>query len=386
MPAYYQCGCNHPDANAWLASNRLGSEYADEYCPDCSDGSDDYGYDEEREEECDGDYRAARDAAAFVSGLFGGELPQVFSPLITRDVSCEWEATSGVQTARCALGELSKPNASFVFHSDSTCDGELVFGRLRLCDRFAAEAYARSLATIAELHRRGDVTVGMRAGHHIHIGARDQDGRGMSPSSLVSLYSVFAHCEDLLYRLASAGWSQHRDESSNGSWAKPIPKLGSLEKTPRNVGNAIGGQKYQGLNIANYIANVRNCRCGAFAYGDWSECTCSDDYATIEWRLFNASVSPRKIRAYIAIAHCLTDYAATTDPRDCAHLVENPFSSTSIVNEDSLARQFDYLMSRPGFTGRDRDDLMWLASISPGLGRLGRDAETLASEESGVFA
>jgi hypothetical protein len=301
-------------------------------------------------------------------------------------VSCEWEATAGVLTAQEAIANLSGSHVRGEYHSDSTCDGELVFGRLNLANRDRAEAYARSLAVIAELHRTGDVAVGMRAGHHIHIAARDESGRGMSPSALVSLYSVFTHCEDLLYRLASAGWSKHRDETSAGNWAKPIPKLEGMSKTVRNVGNAIGGDKYQGLNIGNYLANIRNCRCGAFQFGDWSECTCSDDYATIEWRLFNACVSPRKIRTYIAIAHCLTDYAATTNPSDCAHLTEHPFTSTAIVNEDSLARQFDYLMSRPGFTGRDRDDLMWLASISPGMGRLGRDAESLHGETSGVSA
>lgn len=386
MPAYYQCGCEHPDADEWNEAPDgpdWATEHAADSCPACERENE---YDDDDDGDGDGDYRAARDVAAYVSALLGGELPQSYSPSVTRSVSCEWEATSGVATAQIALNELTRPGAGFEYHSDSTCDGELVFSRLRLCDRDGAERYARSLATIAELHRRGHVAVGMRAGHHIHIGARDADGRGMSSSALVSLYSVFAHCEDLLYRLASAGWSKHRDESSAGNWAKPIPKLGSLAKTPRNVGNAIGGEKYQGLNIGNYIANIRNCRCGAFSFGDWEECTCSDDYATIEWRLFNAAVSPRKIRAYIAIAHCLTDYAATTNPRECSHLIENPFTATTIVNEDSLARQFDWLMSRPGFTERDRDDLMWLASISPGMGRLGRDAEALQGEASGTFA
>lgn len=376
MPSYYACGCDHPDAD-WDENGDPadGVSYGDYDCPEC-----------ERENNGDDDdgeirYHAARDAAAFVDRLTTGEYPQVFSPNLSRSVSCEWEAVAGVQTTAEALRSLSEPGAYFEHHGDSTCDGELVFSRLRLDDRDTATRYGRSLATIARLHSTGDAVVGMRAGHHIHIAARDADGRGMSANSLVSLYSVFAHCEDILYRLAAAGWSKHRDESSAGNWAKPIPKLGSLAKTPRNVGNAIGGDKYQGLNVSNYIHNLRNCRCGAFTYGDWSQCECPDDRATIEWRLWNACVSGRKVRTYIAISHVLTDYAATIDPRECAHLTENPFTSTGIVSEDSLSRQLDYLLARPGFTGRDRDDIMWLASISPGMGRLGRDAEALMGEE-----
>lgn len=390
MPAYYSCGDEHPDYSDFHEraqyDNRHGTDtagpmYGDESCDECATVRDDE-YDDDESPDGNEDYRAARDAVQFVGSLISGELPQTYSPNLTRAVSCEWEAVAGVETARAALGMLDN-GARFEYHGDSTCDGELVFGRMQLNDREIAGRYARSLATIAELHRHNHVRVGMTAGHHIHVSARDAHGWGMTPAGLVSLYSVYSHCEDLLYRLASAGWNKHRDESSAGNWAKPIPKLAGMAKTPRNVGNAIGGDKYQGLNVSNYISNIRNCRCGAFQYGSWDECTCPDDRATIEWRLWNASVSPRKIRAYIAISHTLTEYAATTEPGECAHLPENPFTSTRDVPEDSLARQFDWLVSRPGFTSRDRDDLFWLASISPGMGRLGRDAESIVGEESG---
>lgn len=389
MPAYYSCGCDHPDyvdfqeRAAYDRDNGMSTQgpmYADEACEDCESERDEYDGDE-YDRDGDEDYRAARDAVGFIRSLISGELPQTYSPNITRAVSCEFEGTAGIQTAKSALEQLGD-GAYFQYHGDSTCDGELVFGRLRLNNRESAQGYARSLAVIDRLHKEGHVKVGMRAGHHIHVSARDAGGRGMSASSLVSLYSIYSHCEDLLYRLASAGWAKHRDESSAGNWAKPIPKLGTMAKTPRNVGNAIGGDKYQGLNVSNYISNVQSCRCGAFRFGNWEECACPDDRATIEWRLWNAAVSPRKVRIYIAISHVLTDYAANTDPGECAHLVEHPFTSTSDIPEDSLARQLDWLITRPGFTNRDRDDIGWLASISPGMGRLARDAESLLGEEA----
>lgn len=368
MPDYYRCGCEHPDYSG-------EGTYSDYDCPDCDDGSGEYGDDGSP------DARAARDAAAYVDALRDYECPIMYSPNLNRETSCEFEATAGIATAADALSLLNRPGARYVVHGDSTCDGEIVFTRLRLDERETAERYGRSLAVLARLRETGDLTVGMRAGHHVHVSARDDDGRGMSPNALVSLYSIYSHCEDLLYRIAAAGWSMHRDESSAGNWAKPIPKLGTVAKTPRNVGNAIGSDKYQGLNVSNYISNIRNCRCGAFTFGDWTQCECPDDRATVEWRLWNAAVSGRKIRTYIAISAVLTDYAANIDPRECAHLPEHPFTNTGSVNEDALSRQLDYLLSRPGFTNRDRDDISWLVSFAPGMGKLGKETETLIGEE-----
>jgi hypothetical protein len=148
-------------------------------------------------------------------------------------------------------------------------------------------------------------------------------------------------------------------------------------RTPRTVGNRLlEGDRYQGLNVTPYLNAVQGCRCGAYRFGQWDECECHDERHTVEWRLWNAAVSARKIRAYIAISAVLTDYASQVDVRDVTALDENEFSSTRTVDEDSLAAQLDYLVTRPGFTKRDRADIYWLASISPGMGSLAREFAT----------
>jgi hypothetical protein len=371
MPTYYN-GCGA------VASDYPEGEdvYVDGSCESC-ESCDEDSYDEDYDSRPS--IAAAQNAASYAANLPDSLIPDMRVPQVQRAVSCEWEGSSGVATASQACGLLAS-GAESEYHSDGTCDGEVVFGYLRLWDPYAAKAYGRSVAAIDYLRTSGDVRVGFNAGHHIHVAARDSSGRGFSPNALVSLYSVYSHCEDLLYRFAAAGWSQHRTEASGG-YSEPLQKLDQYqERTARNVGNAIGGDRYQGLNVTPYLERIQGCRCGAYRFGEWESCECGEDRMTIEWRLWNASVSPRKIRAYIAISAVLTDYAASVDVRDVSKLVENPFQGTGLVDEDSLARQLDYLATRPGFTARDREDLYWLATISPGMGSIGRAYEDSRGE------
>lgn len=372
MPTYYSCGT--PESE-WPEGEDIHLDYQ---CPDCAD----YltarpGFtsrDEYEDYDSSPDRNLARDAAGAVELTLDADLPDMLVPQTRRQVSCEWEGSDGVSTAYEACKLVNGADAEY--HGDGTCDGEVVFGRLSLWEDASARYYARSVSVIERLRAMGALRVGFNAGHHIHVAARDSSTyEGLSPNNLVSLYSVFAHCEDLLYRLAAAGWSGHRSENGGG-YSAPMFKLASHEtRTAKNVGNRIGGDRYQGLNVTPYLDSIQRCRCGAYRFGEWQSCECDDNRMTVEWRLWNASVSPRKIRAYIAISAVLTDYAANVDVRDVNKLDENPWSGTSHVDEESLLAQLDYLTTRPGFTSRDRKDLYWLASISPGMGELAREYE-----------
>lgn len=368
MPTYYAGG-------EYYSDDPLGEEVYLE---------DEYDYDEDDDYDSSPSHARAREAVDVIAARPASQLPDMRVPNVTRYVSCEWEGSSGVSTASVACGMLSDGVES-EYHGDGTCDGEVVFGYLALWQDDIARRYARSVSVIEQLRTDGVVRVGFNAGHHIHVAARDATtGVGLSPNNLVSLYSVFAHCEDLLYRFASAGWSQHRSEQ-DGSYSSPMLKLGDRiggtpQRTAKNIGNTIGNERYQGLNVTPYVDSISRCRCGAYRFGEWQSCECSDDRMTIEWRLWNAAISPRKIRAYIAISAVLTDYASKVDPRDVTKLDEHPFSGTGRVDEDELLVQLDYLASRPGFTARDRKDIYWLASISPGMGDLGREYESSRGE------
>lgn len=365
MPTYYDCGCVYSE------DPEGETEYRYEDCEDCRAQSED-----DCEAESGTDVDAARRAAASVSD---GTAPLVsmYSPNLRREVSTEWEGSEGVQTALYALsllGNYGEPGSHHVHHGDCTCDGEIVFPRLRLDRQTDAAAFSRSMGAIAALRSQGAAAVSFSCGHHVHVSARDTEGHGLSPNALVSLYSVFAHCEDLLYRLAAAGWSRHRSDGGGSEYSAPIGKVqNGTKRTPKSVGWALGGNRYQGLNVSPYLDALQRCRCGAYRFGEWESCDCDDNRHTVEWRLWNGSVSPRKVRAYIAISAVLTDYAARVpDSRYSDSLTENPYQGCDVVNEDSLSAQLDYLLSRPGFSPRDRDDILWLVSIAPGMGSLSR--------------
>jgi len=367
MPTYYVCGAlaspDPPERDVIEEYDWCGSDS----CVMCRFRDDD---DDDRD---DDDRYAIDDAIAIAEEVaeLGSSLPDMYIPSATRMVSCEFEGSRGIAAAYSALSHIGQPCSH---HGDVTCDGEIVFSRMVLANRADAERYAVSCRVLELMRGQGRLSVSYACGHHIHVSAVGPDGRGMSPASLVSLYSVYAHCEDLLYRLAAAGWAEHRIERDS-SYAAPMAKVAG-RKSPKTVGNAIGHDRYQGLNVSPYVDGMQSCRCGAYRFGCWEECECGDGRKTIEWRLWNGSVSARKIRAYIAISHALTDYAANVDPRDVTHLPEYPFQGTGCVDEDSLAAQLDYLTSRPGLGSRERADIYWLASFAPGMGSLAKDART----------
>lgn len=370
MPTYYSCGCLYDSYPSETDVER------DEMCPGCR--SEDY----DRDYDDYGPVSRSPQIERIVTGIrerWDSPHPML-SPNLSRAVSCEWEAAAGVREAEAALLYLGSDGHPFEHHGDCTCDGELVFSRIQLWDAENARRYGNSLAVLAGLRDAGISRMSLAAGHHVHVSSRDTDGRGLSPNAIVSLYSVFAHLEDFLYRIAAAGWTRHRCESDSGYSAPMIKLQHGQRRTPLAVGRTISHDRYQGLNVQPFMSAIQQCRCGAYRFGEWDSCECPDHGHTIEWRLWNGAVSARKIRAYCAISSVLTSYAANVDVREVTDLSENEFQGCGYVNEESLAAQWDYLATRPGFSPQDRKDLSWLVSISPGFGSLAREASPSVSE------
>lgn len=348
-------------------------DYEDDNGCDCASCT----ADRERERESEGSLSSAA-ASLIAQGLPRNPdiLPHWENQ--ARLVSCEWEASFGIGNAAAVLSRMDDP-PSWERHGDVTCDGEIVFSCLNLASRAEAKRYGRALEAIRQLRDSQLAGVGSNAGHHIHVSARGADGY-LSPNSLVSLVAVYSHCEDLLYRLASAGWRKHRTEESS-DYANVMPAI--REKTPRNIGNALAGNRYFGLNVSNYLQAITHCHCGAYRYGEWSACECSLSQPTIEFRLWNSAVAPRKVRAYIGLSLALVEYAAQFADGAHAQLAENPFQGTEQVDEDSLQAQWDYLFGLPTLSYRDRSDLEYLRERSPGMGELGGSRVLITAEERG---
>jgi hypothetical protein len=56
-----------------------------------------------------------------------------------------------------------------------------------------------------------------------------------------------------------------------------------------------------------------SCSCQASFYEDWANCTCDIRQPTLEFRVFNATLNQRKIRAYLAFCVAFVNMAKTAD-------------------------------------------------------------------------
>lgn len=125
-------------------------------------------------------------------------------------------------------------------------------------------------------------------GIHVHIGASDLDAKQIAAvCRFIWIY------EDVLYRIASSGWERIRPEAlSEGAYAKPldqkilqdmlkVKEFSDLARawTGERTWSGSEGDRYQAINLNSY----------------WIR-------GTIEFRLFNTSLNPDRVQAYIALS------------------------------------------------------------------------------------
>jgi len=198
---------------------------------------------------------------------------------------------------------------------DASVDWEMVIARFNP-SKIEEMRKVNSILKIArEQIKAGNTHLDLRCGCHIHV-----DASKYNLKSAFNLWALFAYTEDLFFRIGSAKWSVHRTLKygrQNGA-SVPVPK-GPF----RNViefGNALANgaaDRYFALSFATFWNSVhRRCVCGAVRYGAWEDCTCDLGKCTFEFRVFNSTLNPRKLHAYIALSQALVAKGATMDEID----------------------------------------------------------------------
>lgn len=375
-----ECGARHSyeedaiDCCAYycpICSERHYSQSDADYC--CPD-SDDYD---------DGEYHDPEPAtypAEILDTVVGY---QIFIPEIAgrpaRLCSLEQELSAGGNRAAHLLYELQialdpyiqnyshagNPGKAIVKGDGSLPAGgaEVVYSRFDLNNRNMARDFSEAIWRLRELKRQRLVRTDRRAGTHIHISAMGINGQPntiFGPANMAALYEIWSFCEDVLFKLASAGWESHRGTS----YTHPLPKfLPGEEITAGKVVQQFGGNRYFSLNFQRLLQAAQQCRCGACAVGDWQDCQCGTMMnGTIEWRVFNASTKPETIHGWLILAHALT-----------AKALDHPLGSLPEANgynetdEERHAWIFSWILNECPMTDVERMVLIGLAKRSPGL-------------------
>lgn len=286
-----------------------------------------------------------------------------------RTISFEQEVGSGgaiIAEQVYALGLSSTPGVRG-YHSsrhaddfchveqDSTVDAEVIWRMVDLSDRAHAHRMATGMFAVRHLIRTGHVALTARCGGHIHI-----DARGLSMSNLASLYHLFNHLEDVLYRIGSANWLGHRSETTGNSYAGGLPK--NLTGV-RDVYNNMQRGRYA-LNLSPYLSAMTACRCGAYGSGDWAACDCELGRPTIEFRLWNTTANLRKIRAYVALQTAMLQYVCDHTVTEDSH---PPFDFAdwrwqhggTERDQDAAARAISLILNDLPLGANEREDILY---------------------------
>ena len=288
-----------------------------------------------------------------------------------RLLSLEQEFTAGTDNVTAALalenyGYHSGPrgyNQSLTTEGDSSCDGELIYGRWDLSDPLIAAPFGEVVEQVDEVRAAGECRIGYAAGLHVHI-----DMSREKFATVRALYLVFNHLEDCLYRLASAGYGEHRD-SYTGSDYSPPPRKGL--RTAVEIHRHFRGGR-GGLNLSNYLESVLQCSCGAAMLGAWDECTCYLQQQTVEFRLWNATTRPRKVHAYCALSHALVEWAHSNPGAKIERLSERPYAPNN-PNPAQLRASLSFILSKLPLSASEKVSVLWTARRSSILAVCGAD-------------
>lgn len=136
-----------------------------------------------------------------------------------------------------------------------------------------------------------------QGGIHVHV-----ESRNLTPRQLSGVVSVFAHFEDIIYRLASSGWQTIRPGVQ--TFAYPFT---SAQKTELLKAKSDDGLKkaYYGEHEYTFASGHghRSRYHGLNLHSHWYR-------GTIEFRVFNSSMNADRVQAYIAICLAVVQDAA----------------------------------------------------------------------------
>lgn len=304
--------------------------------------------------------------------------PLVLPPMRDRDVrlvSFEQEVASGGQEIARRLHEAGYASDAIVHgygsgtvngfchvEHDSSVDTEIIYSRLNLSKNEVAARLEGALNTVRGTISDGHSRLTLQCGGHIHVDLGSSEleaGRRYGMEDVESLYHVWNHLEDVIYRLGAANWSFHRTMAGNHYVDGVRKGLGGRGNIGRYFEETRGA-----INFANFLASRGYCRCGAFTFEDWSACTCDLPKATVEFRVFNSTANLRKIHAYTALSLALVEFSKRNTVRADDLPVNGWTATVEPTDYDQAQGSLSFLFKELPLTHKEKMDLLYCAERS----------------------
>lgn len=230
-----------------------------------------------------------------------------------------------------------------VKHDGSVCmgtgrGGELVSPPLDFDNPAERGQVDRAVAALQIAGCRPDPSAGI----HVHVDASDLD-----PCQVAAVGRFFWKFEDLIYRLASSGWRTMRRAGMQtycrpmtDATARSLTKVrdmdgfyrawyGGIERGHSRSRQHHDGSRYCGLNLH------------VWAYGQAGR---NNGSSTIEFRVFNSSINPKRIQAYMALSVAIVQDARNGYSRSTGKNYPLGGMAADTVKADRLLLRFQQIM------------------------------------------
>lgn len=252
---------------------------------------------------------------------------------------------------------------------DGSVDWELVSPPINLADQTHVRGLRTALRLVREEIKLGTVSLDMRCGLHIHVGAERTAIGGA-----YNLGTIWNYLEDVVFRLGAAKWPKHRAIVNGVHYCRPTVKGA---KSRLEFGLQMDRQedaRYNALSFNNYIrAMSRGCTCGAVRYDSWDQCVCNLGKCTFEFRVFNGSANMHKIHAYLALCQALVAHATSLPDLDAdlfpaqefvPRMVDELGGTVRELHTEAWKPRLEFLFNELPLTDPEKADLLYCVRSS----------------------
>jgi len=258
-----------------------------------------------------------------------------------------------------AMGQPENRYPCVLKSDGSVSGGELVAFLMNLDDEEHARHLMRVLEVMNGLKNENLVSFSHRAGGHIH-----HDAHNVSVGDAYALVTLYNYLENMIHHLAGAGHSfGHRSLQGNHHGSAQVLKGPFGGK--RAFGSQMPRFSRASLNIQHFVRAMDSCVCGARMYEAWAECTCVLPKNTIEWRVWNATGTPRILHGWIAFMQSLVSYATAIEI-DEADFPVHAWIGQGISRDDErkLNERLRWVFSHLPLTADEKDSLVYCVQKS----------------------